>query len=473
MNDVIIIDITKDFAENSGGTTTSMPNDVQGLAELKKEGGNQLYKVRKYQQAIELYTEAIQLCPDSPAYYGNRSDCYMMLYQYRLALEDAKRAVALDCSFAKGYIRIAKCSLALGEPTAVRNAFSAVRELSMTNSAILPEVQKLHTVMRFDIEGKKAYQQQDYKKALYFIGRILENVPCTRYKLQKAGCLTLLGQYQEAQNIANDILHIDERNVDAIYMRGVCLYHQGNMEQAFNHFKLALHLAPNHGGAMFNYKRVKAFIKRMEEGNEAYNEGRFSEAYTTYTEALKLDPKNPVNKKLFLNRALVCSKICRLTEAVADCTSALQISKNYPNALLVRAQCYMDLGDFNKAVRDYKTAFDIDKCPETRRLLEDAESALENSKHKNYYTIFGVARNASTEEIRKAYKRKALIHHPDRHVNASEAEIKEQERKFKEVGEAFATLSSPQKRACYDNVCTVYTGAVEDTGTKRTPRTFY
>jgi DnaJ family protein C protein 7 len=61
-----------------------------------------------------------------------------------------------------------------------------------------------------------------------------------------------------------------------------------------------------------------------------------------------------------------------------------------------------------------------------------------------------VHRNASPDEIKKAYRKKVLIHHPDRHVNASEAEGKEGEKNFKEVGEAFATLSSPESRACYD-----------------------
>jgi DnaJ family protein C protein 7 len=457
-----IIDITTEFAGNVEETTPIKSNDAQTLAELKKERGNELFKIKKYQQAIELYTEAIELCPDSSAYYGNRSACYMMLHQYRLGLDDARKAVSLDRSFARGYIRIAKCSLALGEPAVARNAFSAVRELSINNSAILPEVRKLHVVMKFDIEAKKAYHRQDYKKAMYCIGRILDHIPCTRYKLQKAVCLASLGTFKEAQNIANGILDIDERNVDAIYMRGVCLYHQGNMKQALNHFKCALHLAPNHGGAINNYKRVKALLQKMEEGDKAYNEGRCSEAYSTFTEALKLDPKNnPVNTKLFFSRALVCSRLGRLTEAVADCSSALEISENYPNALLVRAQCYMGLRDFDKAVRDYEKAFEMDKSQETRRLLENAKSALKNSEHKDYYSIFGVNKNASADEIKKAYRKKALIHHPDRHMNASEAERKEQEKKFKEVGAAFEILSSPQKRARYDNICTE---ATEHTG---------
>jgi DnaJ family protein C protein 7 len=425
------------------------------LAELKKERGNQLYKIEKYQQAISLYTEAIELCPDTSSYYGNRSACYMMLYQYELALKDARKAVDLDRSFTKGYIRIAKCSLALGKVTAAKTAFSKARELSLANSAILPEVENLNAIITFHMEGKEAYLAQDYKRAIFCVDRILEHVPCTRYNMQKAACFALLGQYQEAQHIANDILHIDEQNADAIYIRGYCLYYQGNVKGAFSQFKNALRLAPDHGDAMKYYMQSKAFIDKMEEGEKTFNQGRFSKAYTTYTEALKIDPKNnPMKVKLFLNRAQACSRLGRLTEAVADCTSALGANKEYPKILLLRARFYTNLKEFENAVKDYKRAFQINESHYTRILLEEAELALKKSKHKDYYMILGVDRNASPDEIKKSYRRKALIHHPDRHMTASEAERKEEENNFKKVGEAFATLFSPEERARYDSKCT-------------------
>lgn len=62
---------------------------------------------------------------------------------------------------------------------------------------------------------------------------------------------------------------------------------------------------------------------------------------------------------------------------------------------------------------------------------------------KDYYTILGVARSANAEEIKKAYRKLALEHHPDRAGKEAEA-------KFKEVNEAYQVLSDPKKRANYD-----------------------
>ena len=60
----------------------------------------------------------------------------------------------------------------------------------------------------------------------------------------------------------------------------------------------------------------------------------------------------------------------------------------------------------------------------------------------DYYSILGVGRSASPEDIKAAYRKLAMQHHPDRGGDAN---------KFKEISEAYDTLSSPDKRAQYDH----------------------
>jgi molecular chaperone DnaJ len=64
---------------------------------------------------------------------------------------------------------------------------------------------------------------------------------------------------------------------------------------------------------------------------------------------------------------------------------------------------------------------------------------------RDYYEVLGVGRGASAEEIKKAYRQKALQHHPDRNPGDHAAEDK-----FKEAAEAYSVLVDPEKRASFD-----------------------
>lgn len=58
---------------------------------------------------------------------------------------------------------------------------------------------------------------------------------------------------------------------------------------------------------------------------------------------------------------------------------------------------------------------------------------------------------ADDSEIKKAFHKRAMEFHPDRHVDASEEELNNTEKKFKDVNEAYSCLIDPEKRRRYDN----------------------
>lgn len=78
--------------------------------------------------------------------------------------------------------------------------------------------------------------------------------------------------------------------------------------------------------------------------------------------------------------------------------------------------------------------------------IRQAELELKKSKRKDFYKILGVERDATDYDIKKAYRKLAIVHHPDKNPDDVDAADK-----FKEIGEAYETLSDTEKRTRYDS----------------------
>ena len=71
---------------------------------------------------------------------------------------------------------------------------------------------------------------------------------------------------------------------------------------------------------------------------------------------------------------------------------------------------------------------------------------MKKANRKDYYKILGVEKDANDNEIKKAYRKLAIVHHPDKNPDDETAA-----ERFKDVGEAYECLSDSEKRARYDS----------------------
>uniref|UniRef100_A0A3Q3B3Z7 DnaJ homolog subfamily C member 7 n=1 Tax=Kryptolebias marmoratus TaxID=37003 RepID=A0A3Q3B3Z7_KRYMA len=425
-------------------------------AEGFKEQGNAYYSKKDYSEAFNYYTKAIDVCPKNASYYGNRAATLMMLCRFREALEDSQQAVRLDDCFMKGHLREGKCHLSLGNGMAASRCFQKVLELDLSNREAQQEKKNAVVLLEYEQMADFAFDKRDFRKVVYCMDRALAMAPaCHRFKILKAECLTLLGRYPEAQSVASDILRMDSTNADALYVRGLCLYYEDCIEKAVQFFVQALKMAPDHEKARLACRNAKALKSKKEEGNQAFKNNNYESAYLLYTDALAIDPNNiKTNAKLYCNRATAGTKLKKLNQAIEDCTSAIKLDDSYIKAYLRRAQrrrCWLRWPAYGGGLCAHSRLLDLCDASEHKHLLKTAQLELKKSKRKDYYKVLGVGKNATEDEIKKAYRKRALMHHPDRHSAATPEVQKEEEKKFKEVGEAFTILSDPKKKMRYDN----------------------
>lgn len=252
----------------------------------------------------------------------------------------------------------------------------------------------------------------------------------------------------EAQNVVMSILRNNNQDPDALVLRGRILYAQGENDKAMQHFRQALSCDPDFKAAVKYLRMVQKLERMKSDGNASFKAGRYQEAVDTYTQALAVDPSNKnTNSKIWQNRALCNSRLKQWKAAIADCDKALELDPSYTKARKTRAKALGESGNWEEAVRDLKALHEANPAePGLAKEIRDAELELKKSKRKDYYKILGLEKDCTETEIKKAYRKLAIVHHPDKNPGDEEAADR-----FKEIQEAHETLSDSQKRARYDS----------------------
>lgn len=100
--------------------TTSMSTNVSAALQLKNEG-NLLFGQQNYDAALQKYTEALVLDPNSAVLFSNRAACNLNMGRYLDASGDANEATKLDPTFTKAWARMARSHDVSSDPNILLN----------------------------------------------------------------------------------------------------------------------------------------------------------------------------------------------------------------------------------------------------------------------------------------------------------------------------------------------------------------
>lgn len=372
--------------------------------------------------------------------------------QYLAALNDSYRANELDPNNPKILVRMARILTSLGRAEEALSTFEKMQPPASAKDiapakAMLQHIAVADDALRHGTTGSMALHALDQAERLMGYG-----APKPRkWQLMRAEAYLKMGNVNalgDAQNVAMSLLRQNPMDPEALVLRGRALYAQGDNEKAIQHFRKALECDPEFKEAV-KYLRVVQKLNRMkEDGNNDYKAGRWQAAVGKYTEALEIDPTNKgTNSKILQNRALCLIKLKDYAGAIEDCERALQLEPSYTKARKTKATALGAGGNWEEAVKEWKALQELDPNDQgIAKEVRKAELELKKSKRKDYYKILGIEKDANENDIKKAYRKLAIVHHPDKNPDDPDAA-----ERFKDVGEAYETLSDPQKRARYDS----------------------
>lgn len=388
-------------------------------------------------------TAAIDADPENATYYSNRAAAYISANRFAEALEDCKTADELDPNNLKILLRLGRVYTSLGRPDEAVQVYDSINASSKDKQPALTMQKHLRmaeeTSQNDGAGSMVIYALNEAEKGL---GPGVDRP--RKWQLMRGEAHLRMGNPNalgEAQNVAMSLLRNNNQDPDALVLRGRALYAQGENDKAIQHFRQALSCDPDFKAAVRNLRMVQKLERMKQEGNAAFKAGKYQAAIDTYSQALEVDPSNKnTNSKILQNRALCYTRQKAWKQAIADCDRALELDPTYTKARKTRAKALGESGGWEEALRELKAIHDENPSePGIAKEIRDAELELKKSKRKDYYKILGLDKNCSETEVKKAYRKLAIVHHPDKNPDDDTAADR-----FKEIQEAHETLSDAQ-----------------------------
>ena len=184
-------------------------------------------------------------------------------------------------------------------------------------------------------------------------------------------------------------------------------------------------------------------------GNNEFHAKRYAAALEQYTAGLNTGIEDDAFRAiLHANRAAAYQAQRRFCDAVMDCCVSHFLDKTYARALQRRADAFLSMGDWPGAARDLATLAPS-MGPECAAKLAEARRKAQKGSSIDHYAVLGVQSSATAAEIKQAYRKLALRHHPDK-APAEPPLRAAAEALFKHVAQAYAVLSDAASRRKYD-----------------------
>lgn len=413
--------------------------------------GEEALSQRKYSEAATHYTRACEMEPQNAANHFKLYRVHARMKQTMNAITDLNNAINLDPSKSTYRIERAKVLVSVGQC-----------EEAMEDYKALPKEQQNSGAGDFAAASKCAFQvklattaflDEKYELSLGYLNQALIFADqALDLSYMKAISSFHTGDYYTAVSETGKILKVQNSHLDAYKLRGDSYYKLGEYDTAINHYREGLKQDPEHKGCKAGHKQIKNMRKKVKKGDEAAKANNHQEALDYYWQAIMLDENHILFKKetmLNIIKSLTAAGMHK--DAIHEAKYRLSLGQPELADYFIVGDAQLNAEMYEEAIRSFRDSMEKANTNEEKQRVQEkvkkAETALKQSKSKNYYKILGVSRNASSKEIKKGYRDGALKWHPDKNTGDSKEEA---EKMFQDISEAYEVLSDDEKRGKYD-----------------------
>jgi tetratricopeptide (TPR) repeat protein/S1-C subfamily serine protease len=331
------------------------------------ERGNQLWRLRRYSEAIQAFEAAIKQKPKfiHLAYYG-KGLALSWSEKYPEAITALQQAVQSQPDFVPAWYGLSEVYRKSNQLDKALAAINQAIQLQPNNPNLYNEKWAVLSALK------------RYKEAAAAINKAIELSPRAAFYLNQGIVRNDLGDKQGAIDDFNQAIKFNPNLALAYYNRGIVRYELGDKQGAIDDFNQAIKINPNLAlaysnrgvvryelgdkqGAIDDYTLAIKFnpnesLAYLNRGIVRYDLGDKQGAIDDFNQAIKI---NPNLAQAYYGRGYVRNELGDKQGAIDDFTLAIKINPNYANAYYNRGIVRDDLGDKPGAIDDYNQAIKI------------------------------------------------------------------------------------------------------------------
>ncbi|XP_075146617.1 dnaJ homolog subfamily C member P58IPK [Haematobia irritans] len=425
----------------------SVPNaaDIENHLEL----GRQFLAHNQLSDALTHYHAAVEGDPTNYLTLFKRGTVYLAMGKTRFAIQDFTRVLELKPDFTAARLQRGTVHMKNGEYNEAAEDFEQVLYEEPHNTVAHESFSRIGPAEEQWYIVQDLLDRGDSRNAIPMLTQLLEISPWSiAFRQARADAYIEMNDLLAAISDLRSVNKLSQDSTEGYYHLALLLYKIGHATSALKEIRECLKFDPEHKDCFPFYKKLRKVEKGLTNAEQSRDDKQYQDCIQSAESVLKHEKEEQMI--IYEAKRILCT--CHMRDenygkAIGFCKDALDIMRD-AQILCDRAEAYLGSEMYDDSIHDYQEALSIDEnMQRAKEGIEKAKRLQKQAERRDYYKILGVKRDATKQEIVKAYRKAAQKWHPD---NFQGDEKKIAEKKFIDVAAAKEVLTDPEKRKQFD-----------------------